>query len=96
MYTSIRFLNCYWCLCLMVITIISILSSMSLFRMHVFALVSSVHAFSGLVAVGGTRHCYYKYNAIMNAQECRTLTATCMHIAWITVYTTMHVQYQEY
>ena len=32
----------------------------------------------------------------MNAQECRTLTATRMHIAWITVYTTVHVQYQEY
>ena len=29
----------------------------------------------------------------MNAQECRTLTATCMHIAWLTVYTTVHVQY---
>ena len=22
---------------------------------------------------------------IMNAQECRTLTATCMHIAWLTL-----------
>ena len=33
---------------------------------------------------------------IMNAQECRTLTATCIHIAWLTVYTTVHVQYQEY
>ena len=47
----------------------------------------------------------------MNAQECRTLTATCMHIAWLTEYiilsepcynmhatciTTVHVQYQEY
>ena len=28
----------------------------------------------------------------MNAQECRTLTATCMHIAWLTVYNMFNIR----
>ena len=33
----------------------------------------------------------YKMQLRMNAQEYKTLTAICMHIAWLTVYTTVHV-----